>query len=217
MTLMSHLWDPPQKMPRGSLSLGHADHPLATHGIAHSTRTEILTSSTRMSHIRNSAQPTFYLVRMFHNRNSIRQTSHFLRISHNRNSVRLTFYLLRIFHIRRFPPDGRGGRFNFPKQTCLDPSATLIRRTSVAGDSNSLDSLARQILAIRWIHFRPQSKSKLRQYWRPSFLNCHSSLMQDVLDKTFPNLLRLPDASLIPTLSSWGLNHQTSRLSLLSA
>ena len=37
---MSHLWDPPQKMPRGSLSLGHADHPLATHGIAHSIWTE---------------------------------------------------------------------------------------------------------------------------------------------------------------------------------
>ena len=94
--------------------------------------------------------------RMSHSRNFVRPTSHFLRISHSRNSVRLTFYLLRIFHIRRFPPDGRGGRFNFPRQTCLDPSATLIRRTSVAGDSDSLDSLARQILAIRRIHFRPQ-------------------------------------------------------------
>ena len=117
---------------------------------------KIITHSTRMSHSRNFVRPTSHFLRMSHSRNSVRPTSHFLRISHNRNSVRLTFYLLRIFHIRRFPPDGRGGRFNFPKQTCLDPSATLIRRTSVAGDSNSLDSLARQIIAIRRIHFRPQ-------------------------------------------------------------
>ena len=153
MTLMSHLWDPPQKMPRGSLSLGHADHPLATHGIAHSIWTE---NHHSFHPEKNSIWPTLYLIRMSHSRHSVRPTSHFLRISHNRNSVRLTFYLLRIFHIRRFPPDGRGGRFNFPKQTCLDPSATLIRRTSVAGDSNSLDSLACQIFAIRRIHFHPQ-------------------------------------------------------------
>ena len=112
-------------------------------------------------------------------------------------------------------PDGKWGRFNFLGQTCLNPSVTLIRRTSVANDSDSPDSLARQILAIHRIHFRPQSKSKLRQYWRPSLLNCQSSLMQDTLDKTFPNLLRLPDAS--PIFSSWGLNHQTSRLSLFFA
>ena len=151
--------------------------------ITHSTRTEILTHSTRISHIRNSVRPTFHL----------------LRISHN----------------WRLTPDGRGGRFNFPGQTCPDPSVTLIRRISVANDSDSPNSLARQILAIRRIHFRPQSKSKLRQYWRPSLLNCQSSLMQDTLDETFPNLLRLSNAS--PIFSSWGLNHQTSRLSLLSA
>ena len=106
--------------------------PLTTHGISHSTRTEILTHSTRISHIRNSVRPTFHL----------------LRISHN----------------WRLTPDGRGGRFNFPGQTCPDPSVTLIRRISVANDSDSPNSLARQILAIRRIHFRPQSKSKLRQY-----------------------------------------------------
>ena len=84
--------------------------------------------------------------------------------SHIRNSVRPTFHLLRISHIRHLSPDGRGGRFNFPGQTYPDPSVTLIRRTSVANDSNSPDSLVRQILAIRQIHFRLQSKSKLRQY-----------------------------------------------------
>ena len=76
--------------------------------------------------------------------------------SHIRNPVRPTFHLLRISHIRRLSPDGRGGRFNFPRKTYLDPSVTLIRRTSVANDSDSPDSLVRQILAIRPIHFRPQ-------------------------------------------------------------
>ena len=84
--------------------------------------------------------------------------------SHIRNSVWPTFHLLRISHIRHLSPDGRGGRFNFPGQTYPDPSVTLIRRTSVANDLDSPDSLVRQILAIRQIHFRPQSKSKLRQY-----------------------------------------------------
>ena len=63
--------------------------------------------------------------------------------SHIRNSVRPTFHLLRISHIRHLSPDGRGGRFNFPGQTCLNPSVTLIRRTSVVNDSDSPDSLAR--------------------------------------------------------------------------
>ena len=67
--------------------------PLATRGIAHSTRTEILTHSTRISHIRNFVQPTFHL----------------LRISHIRNSVRPTFHILRISHIRRLS----GRRSNF--------------------------------------------------------------------------------------------------------
>ena len=38
-----------------------------------------------------------------------------------------TFHLLRIFHIRRLTPDGRGGRFNFPGQTCPDPLVALTR------------------------------------------------------------------------------------------
>ena len=63
------------------------------------------------------------------------------RISHIRNPVRPTFHLLRISHTRRLSPDGRGRRFNFPGQTCPDPSVTLIRRTSVANDSHSPDSL----------------------------------------------------------------------------
>ena len=115
-----------------------------SHGIVHSTWTEILTHSTQISHIRNSIRPMFHLLRISHTRNSVRPTFHLLRISHIRNSV---------------PPDGRGERFNFPRQTCPDPSVTLIRRTSVANDSDSPDSLARQILAIRRIHFRPRCAS----------------------------------------------------------
>ncbi|RVX11673.1 Auxin response factor 1 [Vitis vinifera] len=40
-----------------------------------------------------------------------------------KNSVRPTFHLLRISHIRmgEEDPDRRGGRFNFPGQTCPDP------------------------------------------------------------------------------------------------
>ena len=50
------------------------------------------------------------------------------------------------------PVDGRGGRFNFPGQTCPNPLVTLTRTAYP-------NSLARQTLAIRRIHFRPQSKS----------------------------------------------------------
>ena len=46
----------------------------------------------------------------------------------SRNSVRSMFHLLRIIHIRRLTPDGRGGRFNFPEQTCPDPLIALTRR-----------------------------------------------------------------------------------------
>ena len=80
------------------------------------------------------------------------------------SSVRSTFHHLRVLHSRRLSPDGRGGRFNFSGQICLDPPITLIRRTSVANDSDSPDSVARQTLATRRIHFRPQSKGKPRQY-----------------------------------------------------
>ena len=38
-----------------------------------------------------------------------------------KNSIRQKFHLLRIFHIRHLTPDRRGGRFNFPCQTCPDP------------------------------------------------------------------------------------------------
>ena len=80
------------------------------------------------------------------------------------NFVRPTFHHLLVLHSRRLSLDGRGGRFNFPGQTCPDPPVTLIRRTSAANDSDSPDSLARQTLTTRRIHFCPQSKSKLRQY-----------------------------------------------------
>ena len=87
-------------MPRGSLYLTHADGPPcdARHSSFHQGK--------------NSVRPTFYL----------------LWISHIRNSVRLMFHLLRIFHIRCLMPDGRGGRFNFPSQTCPDPLIALTQR-----------------------------------------------------------------------------------------
>ena len=44
-----------------------------------------------------------------------------------KNSVWPKFHLLWIFHIRRLTPDGRGGCFNFPGQTCLDPLIALTR------------------------------------------------------------------------------------------
>ena len=112
MFMHTLLWDPPQKLPRGFLSLGHADVPLSMRGIVHSTRTH----STRMSHIRNYARPTSHFLRMSHSCHSTRPTSHFLRISHSRHSTRPTshflqmshsrhsirpaFHFLRIFHIR---------------------------------------------------------------------------------------------------------------------
>ena len=105
---------------------------------------------------RNSVRPTFHLIWISHIRNSVRPTFHLIQISHIRNSVRPTFHLLWIFHTRRLPPDGRGGRFNFPSQTCPDPPVELTRRTSTTDNSDSPDNLARQTLAIRRIHFRPQ-------------------------------------------------------------
>ena len=54
------------------------------------------------------------------------------------------------------------GRFNFPHQTCQDPLMALTWRASAADNSNSPDSLARQILVIRRIHFLLESKSKFR-------------------------------------------------------
>ena len=96
-------------------------------------------------------------------KNSVRPTFHLPRISHIRKSVRsdMSGSSDRIFHIRRLTPDGKGGRFNFPGQTYPDLLIALTQRASVVNNSDSPDSLARQILAIYRIHFRPQSKSKL--------------------------------------------------------
>ena len=116
------------------------------------------------------------------------------------NSVRPTFHLLWIFHNRRLPPDGREVRFNFLGHTCSDPLATLTRSTSAADDSDYLDNLTRHTLAICRIHLCPQLRSKLRQHYRPSLLNYHSSSIQDTLDKTLPNILRLPDAFPVPKI-----------------
>ena len=79
------------------------------------------------------------------------------------NSVRPMFHLLRIFHSRLLSPDGREVRFNFPGQTCPDLLATLTRSTSAADDSDSLDNLTRQTLAIRRIHLRRKTRKQLWQ------------------------------------------------------
>ena len=112
-------------MSHGSLSLAHADClPCdAWHSSFHPGK--------------NSVRPTFHLLRISHIRNSVRLAFNLLRISHIRNSVRPTFHLLRISHTRHLSPDGRGRRFNFPGQTCPDPSIMLIRIASVANDSHS--------------------------------------------------------------------------------
>nr|CAN73473.1 hypothetical protein VITISV_042711 [Vitis vinifera] len=78
-------------MPRGSLSLAHADGPSgdARHGSSHPGKNSVRPTSHLlwMSHIRNSVRPTSHLLRMSHIRNSVRPTSHFLRMSHIRNFV----------------------------------------------------------------------------------------------------------------------------------
>ena len=90
-------------------------------------------------------------------KNSIQPTIHLLRISRIRNSVQsdMSGSSDRIFHIQHLTPDGRGGRFNFPGQTCPDPVIALTRRAFTADNSDSPNNLARQTLAIRLIHFHP--------------------------------------------------------------
>ena len=58
-----------------------------------------------------------------------------------KNSVQPTFHILRIFRIRCLTPDGRGGRFNFPGQTCPDPLIALTWRASAADNSDSQKQL----------------------------------------------------------------------------
>ena len=79
---------------------------------------------------------------------------------------------------------------------------------SAADDLDSPNNLIRQILAIYWIHFCPQSRSKLRQCCRLSLLNYHSSSIQDTLDKTLPNLLTFPVLQII----NWGDNRRLNTL-----
>ena len=81
---------------------------LATHGIAHSTLTKILTHSTRMSHIQNSVRPTSYLIRISHIWNSSPPTF-YPDISHPEFFPRR--HSIRTYHIRNsspstFHPDG---------------------------------------------------------------------------------------------------------------
>ena len=136
-------------MPHGSLSLAHTNGPPcdAWHSSFHLGK--------------NSVRPTFHLLQISYIRNSVQPMFHLLWISYIRNSVRPTFHIFWISHIRRLTPDGRRGRFNFPGQTCPDPLIALTRKASTTNNLDSPDNLARRILAIRRIHFRPQSKSKL--------------------------------------------------------
>ena len=46
------------------------------------------------------------------------------------SGILLCRHSIRIFHIRHLTPDGRGGRFNFPSQTYLNPLTALTRRVS---------------------------------------------------------------------------------------
>ena len=202
MSNMYALWDPPQKLPRGSISLGPADRPLcdAWHSSFHSGR--------------NSVQLAPLSPDISHSEFCLADVPLSPDISHQElcpDDIPLSPDISQPqLCLADVPPspDGREGRFNFPGLTYLDSSITLIRRTFVANDLDSPDSLARQTLAIHRIPFCPQSKSKLRQCWRPNLLHCQSSLMQDTLDKTFPSLLRLPDASPIFKVINWGDVHR---------
>ena len=59
-----------------------------------------------------------------------------------RNSIRPTFHLLWIFRIRCLSPDGRGGRFNFPRQTRPDPPVMLTRATWLVRHSRFAGSIS---------------------------------------------------------------------------
>ena len=80
---------------------------------------------------------------------------HSTRISHIRNSIRPTFHLFRIFRSRRLLPVERGGRFNFPGQTCPDPLVTLtrtawlVRHSRFAGYISAHNKKAPTILTIK--------------------------------------------------------------------
>ena len=106
-----------------------------------SSRRSTFSGYTRISHIRNSVRPTFHpYPDVSHPRLSDRRSIH-PDISHPESCPPtfhppgcLTFEILSadvpstwISHIWRLSPDGRGGWFNFPGQTCLDPSVTPIR------------------------------------------------------------------------------------------
>ena len=92
--------------------------PLATRDIVHSTRVGIL--SGRLSTISGYLTVVILSGPAFHH--------------------------LRIYHIRRLSPDGRGGRFNFPGQTCPDPNELVVGwerstiqlpRTDMSGSSGN--------------------------------------------------------------------------------
>ena len=85
-------------------------------GIAH---------STRMSHIRNYALPTFHPDVSYPEFCSVNIPPGCLT-----SGILLRRHSIRIFRIRRLTPNGRGGRFNFLGQTYPNLLIALIRRVS---------------------------------------------------------------------------------------
>ena len=137
------------KVPRGSLSLRHADGPLRhvaslippgylISGILSgrcSTFSGYLTSGAcpadipPYSDISHPApvRPTFHLLRISHIRRLSGRRSNFSRYLTSGACPADVPPSPDISHPAPLSPNGRGGRFNFPEQTCPDPSVTPIQ------------------------------------------------------------------------------------------
>ena len=158
-------------MPRGSLSLGHADGPLcdACHssfhpdGNSHSFHSDVSHPEFCPANVLpypDVSQPQSCPadIPLSSDISQPQFCSADISLSPDisqRNSIRPTFHLLWIFRIWRLWSDGRGGRFNFPGLTCPNPLVAPTRKTSESDNSDSPGSLARQTLAIHRIHFHP--------------------------------------------------------------
>ncbi|RVW62068.1 Retrovirus-related Pol polyprotein from transposon 17.6 [Vitis vinifera] len=76
-----------------------------------------------------------------------------------------------IFHIRRLTPDGRGGRFNFPCQTCPDPLIALpeeffSHQTNSEDFSLEDERLGSSSLGVKKAGLRRESKVKDHLEWK---------------------------------------------------
>ena len=157
--------------------------------LCHYTRTEILTHSTRISHIRNSVQPTFHLLRIYSD------ISHpeFCSADVPPLSGCLTSALVRpTFH----PP----GYLTSGILSADVPSPRM---------SHIRNPVRRRSIHLDISHLAPVAG------WERRMIQLPRADMSGSFGNAYPECAF--DLSAIPTLSSWGLNHQTSRLSLLSA